>query len=109
MLMKERYKEALDRATKAKNLNPDWDFMWQAHSIAGKALYHLGNPEEALVSLREAEKILAPKLLEPDGSEYLLNVLFGITWYIDRIDPTTHNNRMQTDRPKPASRSSVDR
>jgi tetratricopeptide (TPR) repeat protein len=68
LLKKECYAKVLDKARKARNLKPDEEFLWLAHSITGKALYHLGQPEEALVSLREAERFLAPKLLEPNGS-----------------------------------------
>jgi tetratricopeptide (TPR) repeat protein len=86
LLRKKRYREALEKAEKAQQLELEENFYWLSHSIAGKSHYHLGEFEESLVSLRKAEEILAPKLLETEESESLVNIMAGITWYIDKIE-----------------------
>ena len=86
LFRKKRYREALDKSKKAQQLDLEENFYWLSHAIAGKSQYHLGEFEESLVSLRKAEEILAPKLLETEGSESLVNIMAGITWYIDKIE-----------------------
>ncbi len=80
-----RYQEALEKALKAKDLKLDEQFEWLCHSIEGKSRYHLGDKENALVSLRRAEKILASKLEKEKESKALQNIMNDITRYIEKI------------------------
>jgi len=80
-----RYQEALEKALKAKNLELEEQFEWLCYSIEGKARYHLGDKESALVALRGAEKILASKLAKEPESKHLQNIINDITGYIEKI------------------------
>jgi tetratricopeptide (TPR) repeat protein len=80
-----RYQEALEKALKAKNLKLEEQFEWLCHSIEGKSRYHLGDKENALLSLRRAEEILASKLEIEKGSKALQNIMNDITRYIEKI------------------------
>ena len=81
-----RYREALEKALKAKNLVLEEQFEWLCHSIEGKSRYHLGDPENALLSLRKAEDILISKLEKEQASKHLLNILADNKKYIEKIE-----------------------
>jgi tetratricopeptide (TPR) repeat protein len=81
-----RYEEALEKALKAKNLKLEEQFEWLCHSIEGKSRYHLGDKENALISLRRAEEILALKLENEKESKHLQNILNDVTRYIEKIE-----------------------
>ena len=85
-LQKGRYKEALEKALKAQNLELEEQFEWLCHSIEGKSRYHLGDQENALVSLRRAEGILSSKLEKEQASEHLQNIMADIKRYIEKIE-----------------------
>ncbi len=70
--------------------------LWMYYAAKGKALYHMNQTEDALITLIRAEELLAPKLLETNGNEHLLSTMHGINWYLNKIDGDTHSN------PKPA-------
>jgi len=81
-----RYEEALEKALKAKKLKLEEQFEWLCHSIEGKSRYHLGDKENALISLRRAEEILALKLENEKDSKPLQNILNDVTRYIEKIE-----------------------
>jgi len=81
-----RYEEALEKALKAKSLKLEEQFEWLCHSIEGKSRYHLGDKENALVSLRKAKEILATKLEKEKESKPLQNITNDITKYIENIE-----------------------
>ena len=81
-----RYNAALEKALKAKNLKLERQFEWLCHSIEGKSRYHLGDRENALISLRKAEKILTPMLVEDSESKHLNNIMSDIARYIEKIE-----------------------
>lgn len=83
-----RYQEALAKAQKANKLRMAPQLELLCHSIDGKSRYHLGDRENALVSLRKAEAILAPMLAAENGSEHLLNIMSDITKHIEKIEQT---------------------
>ena len=81
-----RYQDALEKALKAKNLKLEEQFEWLCHSIEGKSRYHLGDKENALISLRSAKEILASKLEREKESKPLQNILNDVTRYIEKIE-----------------------
>ena len=81
-----RYKEALEKALKAKTLKLEEQFEWLCHSIEGKSRYHLGDKENALPSLRRAQEILTSKLEKEQESKPLRNIVNDITRYIEKIE-----------------------
>ena len=81
-----RYEEALEKALKAKNLKLEEQFEWLCHSIEGKSRYHLGDKENALISLRSAKEILASKLEKEKESKPLQNILNDVIRYIEKIE-----------------------
>ena len=81
-----RYEEALEKALKAKNLKLEEQFEWLCHSIEGNSRYHLGDKENALISLRRAEEILALKFENEKESKPLQNILNDISRYIEKIE-----------------------
>jgi len=81
-----RYQEALEKALKAKNLKLEEQFEWLCHSIEGKSRYHLGDKENALISLRRAEEILGLKFEHEKESKPLQNILNDVTRYIEKIE-----------------------
>ena len=91
-LNNKRYKEALSAAKVAYKIGGIEDYeLWLYNSIVGKSLYHLGQPQEALLHLNRAEELLTPQLAEESGTEELLSVMSSISWYIDKIEAETHN------------------
>ncbi len=86
LFRKKRYREALEKAVKVQRQELDENFYWLSLSIAGKCQYHLGEYEKSLASLRKAEEILAPKLLESKQPESLVNIMASITSYIEKIE-----------------------
>ena len=81
-----RYQQALEKALKAKELKLEQQFEWLCHSIEGKSRYYLGDRENALVSLRKAESILASKLETEKSSKPLQNIKNDITRHIEKIE-----------------------
>ena len=81
-----RYEEALEKALKAKNLNLTEQYEWLCHTIEGKSRYHLGDKENALVSLRKAKEILAAKLKKEKASKALQNISNDVIRYIEKIE-----------------------
>jgi len=81
-----RYGDALVKAQKASKLDMSAQFEWLCYSIDGKSRYHLGDLENALVSLRKAEDILTPMLAADKDSEHLQNIMNDITAYIGKIE-----------------------
>jgi len=81
-----RYREALEKALKAKNLELEEQFEWLCHFIEGKSRYHLGDQENALVSLQRAEEILTSKLDKEQTSKHLQNIMSDIKRYIEKIE-----------------------
>ena len=81
-----RYEEALEKALKAKNLKLEEQFEWLCHSIEGKSRYHLGDKENALISLRRAKEILASKLEKEKASKPLQNIMNEVIRYIEKLE-----------------------
>lgn len=81
-----RYEEALEKALKARNLKLEEQFEWLCHSIEGKSRYHLGDKENALISLQRAKEILASKVEKEKESKPLQNILNDITRYVEKIE-----------------------
>jgi tetratricopeptide (TPR) repeat protein len=81
-----RYREALEKALKAKRLQLDEQFEWLCHSIEGKSRFHLGDEENALPALRRAQKILASKSDEERESKHFQNIVGDIDSYIEKIE-----------------------
>ena len=81
-----RYKEALEKALKAKRLKLDEQFEWLCHSIEGKSRYHLGDRENALPALRRAQEILASKPAREQESKPFQNIVDDINRYIEKIE-----------------------
>ena len=81
-----RYEDALEKALKAKNLKLEEQFEWLCHSIEGKSRYHLGDKENALISLRKAKEILTSKVEKEKESKPLQNIMNDVTKYIEKIE-----------------------
>ena len=91
-LQKGRYREALERALKARRLKLTEQLDWLCHSIEGKARYHLGDSKNALPALRSAQAILAARLDSEKPSKPLQNILAEITAYIEKIETSETDN-----------------
>ncbi len=81
-----RYRDALERALKAKKLPLNPHFAWLCHSIEGKSRYHLGDSENALPALRKAEELLQPIVQARAESRHLQNIVRDIRAYIEKIE-----------------------
>ena len=81
-----RYREALEKALKAKNLQLDEQFEWLCHSIEGKSRYRLGDSENALPALRKAREILAAKPDAEKKSKHFQNIVNDIDGYLEKIE-----------------------
>ena len=80
------YRDALERALKAKQLPLTAQFEWLCYSIEGKSRYHLGDTENALPALQRAEAILRPIAEARAESKHLQNIARDIRAYIEKIE-----------------------
>ena len=81
-----RYQEALEKALKAKSLKLDEQHEWLCHTIEGKSRYYLGDKQNALSSLQQAQEILASKIEKEKKSKSLQNIMNDITKHIENIE-----------------------
>ena len=81
-----RYRDALERALKAKKLQLSEQFEWLSYSIEGKARYQLGDPQNALPALQKAEALLRPIAEARSDSKHLQNIIGDLRAHIEKIE-----------------------
>ena len=81
-----RYREALERALKAQQLELSEQFEWLSYSIEGKARYQLGDAQNALPALKKAEALLQPIAEARADSKHLQNIIADVRAHIEKIE-----------------------
>lgn len=81
-----RYREALERALKAQELELSEQFEWLSYSLEGKARYRLGDSQNALPALQKAEALLRPIAEARADSKHLQNIIGDIRAHIEKIE-----------------------